>query len=89
MTISGNGFVFNGYNNYMWATIGSLTVFFAAVFFYLFNLRNMLAFKARSPILIFIGVLLIYLDTIGSTFEYSVNASDINWNNICNINIFV
>jgi len=89
ITTLNEGFIFNDHSYYMWATLGSLTVFYAGAFFYLFHLRNIMAFKARSPVLIFIGVLLIYLDSIGTTLVFSNNASTKEWNRMCNMNIFV
>jgi hypothetical protein len=66
---------------------------------YLYQLRKNTAFKARSPTLIFIGVFLIYLDSIGYTFVFSnddvkdctTNPDNCKtqWNHKCNLNILV
>jgi hypothetical protein len=88
-TTLNKGFIFNDHEYYEWITLGSITIFFAGVFFYLFQLRNTMAFKARSPALIFIGILLIYLNMVGTTLVFANHDSSDEWNEMCNLNIFV
>lgn len=64
---------------------GVMGLFFGSVLIYFFLLRNEVSFKARSPKLITLGVILIALDVYGNIMIYSGSSDETHWNRTCNV----
>ena len=80
-----SNFIFDDHTYYKYIIIGILGVFFVSVLIYFFQLRNEVSFKARSPKLIALGVILIALDSLGNVMIYSGTSDVTHWNRSCNV----
>ena len=82
-------FIFNDNGMYEYFMMGFILLVYSLVLIYLFTLRNEVSFKARSPKLITLGVLLLCADQIGNTYIYSGSSEVSHWNHTCNMQIIV
>ena len=67
--------------------MGVTTVIFLAVGVRLFQARQKIWMKARSPKLVLLSVLFLYLDIIGNTFIFSGKNGQKTWKFTCNLSI--
>ena len=78
-------FIFDGHKHSSYIMFGVMGLFFGSVLIYFFRLRKEVSFKARSPKLITLGVILIALDVYGNIMIYSGTSDESHWNRTCNV----
>jgi hypothetical protein len=69
--------------------ISLITLIYVSLFIVGFKYRNTIAFKARSPKLLALGIFFLYLDSMGNTLIFSRDNSAMKWKPTCAIGIFV